>query len=867
MVAVFPCFAIILYSGVEQRRHLIEEAESDVLMLVTAMAQSQRDITLSAKEVLSTLSQFPAIQAMESDSVSSLFRGLLEQNQFKLNLSLIDLNGQVFASGKPFSRTNLADRKHFKEALKENDSAAGEYLVTRMGELVPSFAFAYPVRNKEGEPKAILATVLNLDVFSRIFDVKTLPKKSFLSVTDNKGIRLFYYPAQEETNPIGKPIQAEAWNRAKTGDEKGLFFATGSDGLRRIIAYEKLYLDQEDVPYLYVWAGIPEDYILHPANTVLIRNFLLLFLLTLASLLISWLFSRYFLITPIQQLVSLAQEFAQGNLAARNKHTANSGEIGTLIIAFHNMADALSAKNKQLHEREQRFRTVADFAHDCEYWIDPGGKFLYLSPSCERITGYTPDEILDQPCLVLEMVSSEYEGKIRSHYVNGNKADAPFHTTVFPIINKSGKEVWLEHNCIPVFDDKGNYAGRRGNNRDITDQKRVESEKEQLEQQCIQAQKMESVGRLAGGVAHDFNNMLGVILGHAEIAIDELDIDHPIKNDLLQIQQAANRSSDITRQLLTFARKQIASPKVIDLNETVSGMVKMLLRLIGEDIDLAWLPGKGLWQVNVDPSQIDQILVNLCINARDAIQGGGKITVKSVNCTLGKEYCSTHAGSIPGQYVKIEVSDNGSGIDKEIVPHIFEPFFTTKGINEGTGLGLATVYGIVKQNNGFIYVYSEQGKGTTFSIYFPRYVGTTKQEQLESATEPVLGGNETILLVEDEQTILNMIAKLLHRLGYTVLIAGSPSEAIRLADKHFGGIDLLLTDVIMSEMNGRILMEKLTAKQPGIKCLYMSGYTTNVISHHGVLDEGVNFIQKPFTRKDLAEKIRQILGSREKVCN
>jgi len=382
-----------------------------------------------------------------------------------------------------------------------------------------------------------------------------------------------------------------------------------------------------------------------------------------------------------------------------------------------------------------------------------------------------------------------------------------------------------------------------------------------MEAQLRQAQKMESVGRLAGGVAHDFNNMLGVILGHAELAMEDLDQDQPIFNDLQQIRQAAERSTGITRQLLAFARKQIVSPKVIDLNETLAGMLKMLLRLIGEDIDLAWLPGKRLWPIKIDPSQIDQIMVNLCVNARDAIVDVGKITIETGNCTLNEEYCSAHASFVTGQYVKIDISDNGSGMDKETVSHIFEPFFTTKGVNEGTGLGLATVYGIVKQNNGFVNVYSEQGRGTTFSIYLPRYADKTNTGESESTEEPAIRGSETILLVEDEPTILNMTTTMLQRLGYTVLAVGTPSEAIRLAGEHSGEIDLVLTDVIMPEMNGRMLTENLMVNRPGLKCLFMSGYTANVISHHGVLDDGVNFIQKPFAKSELAAKIRSALSN------
>ncbi len=398
---------------------------------------------------------------------------------------------------------------------------------------------------------------------------------------------------------------------------------------------------------------------------------------------------------------------------------------------------------------------------------------------------------------------------------------------------------------------------------DISEQKQSAKERSLLESQLNQAQKMESVGRLAGGVAHDFNNMLGVILGHAEIAMDQLHPDHPIYVDLQQILQAANRSADITRQLLAFARKQIVVPKVIDLNQTVEGMLKMLLRLIGEDINLAWQPGKGLWPIKVDPSQMDQILANLCVNARDAIEGVGKITVETGNCSLDEEYCSVHVGFISGEYVRINVSDNGSGMDKETVSRIFEPFFTTKNVGKGTGLGLATVYGIVKQNNGFVNVYSEPGKGTTFSIYLPRHRDMTEQKCIEAQVEPVLHGDETILLVEDEPTLLNMTKTMLERLGYQVLGAGAAGEAIRLADEYSGEIHLLLTDVIMPEMDGQILTEKILINRPGIKSLFMSGYTANVISNHGVLADGVYFIAKPFTKRDLAAKVRLVLGDRE----
>ena len=398
---------------------------------------------------------------------------------------------------------------------------------------------------------------------------------------------------------------------------------------------------------------------------------------------------------------------------------------------------------------------------------------------------------------------------------------------------------------------------------DIRERKLAEAKAEKLQAQLTQVQKMESVGRLAGGVAHDFNNMLGVILGHAEMAMDKLESTQPLFADLEEIRKAASRSADLTRQLLAFARKQTISPKVLDLNETIEGMLKMLRRLIGEDIDLVWMPGTRLWPVKLDPSQMDQILVNLCINARDAIEGVGKITVETGNSTLDDEFSATHTGCVSGDYVKVSVRDSGCGMDKFILPHIFEPFFTTKGIGTGTGLGLATVYGAIKQNNGYVDVYSEPEKGTVFTIYLPRIkdVGKFGQGPRERSAEPDVGGHETVLLVEDEPTILKMTTTMLQILGYTVMAANTPGKAISLVEKFAPDIHLLMTDVIMPEMNGRDLAERLITDKRRMRCLFMSGYTSDIIANQGVLVEGTHFIQKPFSKKELAIKIREVLNT------
>ncbi len=394
---------------------------------------------------------------------------------------------------------------------------------------------------------------------------------------------------------------------------------------------------------------------------------------------------------------------------------------------------------------------------------------------------------------------------------------------------------------------------------ELAENKRVEAEKDKLQDQLYQAQKMESVGQLAGGVAHDFNNMLSVIIGFTQLCMDKIDPSQPMHGDLREILNAANRSVNITRQLLAFARKQTICPKVIDLNGAIDGTLKMLRRLIGEDIELKWCPQTDIQPVNMDPSQLDQVLANLCINGRDAIRGSGEIRIETGMAHFEAEECVPQSGMLPGDYVLISVSDSGCGMSREILAKIFDPFFTTKHPGSGTGLGLSTVYGIVSQNNGFIRVYSEVGKGTTFRVYLPRHEGTPEKISEQNGTPPVCGNGEKVLVVEDEEAILRLAQSLLVGLGYDVITADKPSEAIRQARAH-DIVDLLLTDVIMPEMDGLALSKQLQEIHPNLKCLFMSGYTATVIATKGVLDEGVHLVEKPFTRKALAVKVREALS-------
>jgi signal transduction histidine kinase len=436
----------------------------------------------------------------------------------------------------------------------------------------------------------------------------------------------------------------------------------------------------------------------------------------------------------------------------------------------------------------------------------------------------------------------------------------PWEYVEHPLLTARGEERLIAWHNTVLKDKNGTIVATLSSGEDITERKRAEAEREKLQAQFIQAQKMEAVGRLAGGVAHDFNNLAMGIMGYVQLCMDALPPDHRIREWLNEIATDTQRSVNLTRQLLAFARKQIVAPKVLDINDTIEGMLKLLRRLIGEDIDLTWLPGGNLWPIRIDPGQIDQIMVNLCVNARDAIAGVGKVTVETGNTVFDEEYCARHADTVPGEYVMLAVSDNGCGMNAETLSHMFEPFFTTKGVGKGTGLGLATVYGIVKQNHGFVNVSSEPGHGTSFRIYLPRMPGRAVAREAAPAGE-CPRGTETILLADDERSIRITVQAFLERLGYTVLAAETPEDALRLAAEHKGSVHLLITDVVMPRMSGRDLAAHVTAQCPGVKCLYMSGYTANVIAHQGVLDPGVHFLQKPVKRQALAAKIREVLGN------
>jgi PAS domain S-box-containing protein len=504
-----------------------------------------------------------------------------------------------------------------------------------------------------------------------------------------------------------------------------------------------------------------------------------------------------------------------------------------------------------LHEAKRQWECTFDATNDAVCLLDKNQRIVRCNHAMASFSGLSKSDLIGKSCweVVHKTPESIPDCPVQKMVLSGKREWA-----VLQIRN-----CWYEVTADPLLDDEGRLEGAVHIVRDITARKLVEENLGKLENQLLQSQKMEAIGRLASGVAHDFNNMLQVILGRTEMLLRVT----PQEKSLTEISKAAQRSADLTRQLLAFARKQTIAPQVVDINESISVTLSILRRLIGENIDLRWTPSAQPLQIKIDPAQLSQILTNLTVNARDAIKGTGWIRIETGKAIFDEDYCKMQIGFIPGTYARLIVSDSGYGMDKETSAHIFEPFFTTKSVGEGSGLGLATLYGIVRQNGGFVNIYSEIGKGTAFKIYLPLCATDSHiHGQITPPVEPPPPhGKETILFVEDEKTLLSLGRMQLQKLGYTVLSSNLPAEALRLAGDYNGEIHLLITDVVMPEMSGLELSQKIVAQRPQIKCLFVSGYTADIITHHGILDDKLNFLQKPFSSAALAEKIREVLSA------
>lgn len=521
------------------------------------------------------------------------------------------------------------------------------------------------------------------------------------------------------------------------------------------------------------------------------------------------------------------------------------------------MVDITDRRNAEaaLRESEQSYRELIQNANDLIYTHDLNGNFLSLNRAGQRITGYTEEEA--KQLNIADVISPEFLPTAAEMIDRKLKGSPP---TIYSteIIAKDGRRIPLEVNTRLVYRD-GVPVAVQGIGRDISERLAAEEALRQSEEQLRQAQKLESIGLLAGGVAHDFNNMLTAINGYSDLLLRKLPEGDPLRIHVEEIRKAGERSAELTRQLLAFSRRQIMQPQIIDLNSTVADSARMLRRLIGEHIELLTNLRPGLPKIEIDPGQLVQVLVNLVINSRDAMPDGGTITIETRSETVDRKYAGRHVGIEAGRYVVLTVSDNGIGMDAQTRERIFEPFFTTKAVGRGTGLGLSTVYGIIKQSGGNIWVYSEPGQGTTFKIFLPEAVSESVHRSAEPHQGDLPPGSERILLVEDEDSVRMLGKEILSACGYSVIEAANGAEALNLALNSEDPIDLVITDVVMPQMGGRELVERLSAANPQIRVLFTSGYTDDAILRHGIIDKGADFLQKPFTFDALSRKVRQLL--------
>ena len=852
LLTLLPAVGLIVHTGVTQRHWAALYAQEETLSLAHDLSTNYDQVINLTRQLLEVLAQLPAVQNRDAAACSSLFASLLHKHPAYNLLGAIAPDGDLAASALPFSGTvNLSDTQYFQRAVQKRKFAIGEPRIERLTGKA-SVTCAFPAIDREGKLRAVVFASLDLAWLRSMTPVNRLPAGSELLIIDGKGHILARYPDPQLW--VGQSLYEEKIIKTIIQQQKGTAQEPGIDGVSRLYAFTPLTGAASGG---FVSVGIPTKIVYHPANLILTRNLIALGGVLVLALGMAYLFAHFFVLRPMRLLAGAAQKLAAGDLSARTGITCPAGELDQVACTLDEMAEALQSREAErrqaqqsLQETSQKLQALFQASPGAIIVLDPDGRVKIWNPTAERLFGWQAEEVLDQP---LPIVQEDKEGSFRLLRGLSMQGEA-FSGVEVTLQRQDGSPIEINLSTSPLRDPAGNITGIMAIAVDLTAHK-------QLETQFIQAQKMEAVGRLAGGVAHDFNNLLTAMMSYGDLLLHTLREDDPLKRYTEEILKAAERASALTRQLLAFSRKQILEPRLININDVVIEMEKILLRLIGEDIELVTVLAPSLGPVKSDPGHIEQVIMNLAVNARDAMPRGGKLTIETAEVFLDEAYARSHVGVQPGPYEMLAVSDNGTGMDPETQAHIFEPFFTTKEPGTGTGLGLATVYGIAKASGGHVWVYSELGQGTTFKIYFPLAAEGTEALPAPKTTAKSLGGSETILVVEDEDVLRSLICKGLRNYGYTVLEASQGTEALKISQQHQGPIDLALIDVVMPQMSGRTVAEHLAPLAPEMKVLYMSGYTQDTITRHGILDRELLFIEKPFDSATLAGKVRRVLDA------
>jgi PAS domain S-box-containing protein len=843
---IFSVFQARTTSAVER-----DNAEQRALQLARRIATRVDDHVNTVDALLVSLTRTVRLDegggAHNDSLLSSVSRDL--GTRF-LNLSVATADGSVVGLsntvGSRSRRISVSDRTYFQDAIAKRGLGIGKPMIGRVSHEY-SIALGRAILDRNGKPIGIVAASTLLEQLRSILIPNDLPPGAVVTLTDADGMVLARTEDAEAW--IGHDISALATVRNAHKLREGVMEMTGADSVTRLSGFATA----ARVPW-QVFVGIPSDVALARVH-VQERNALMLGIASLVvSLLLAWLLARG-IAGPVRALTEDADAFAAGDLSRRTT-VRPDGELGVLAHTFDRMADALERRSDQLMASEERYRSLFDTLPLPMWVVDRESlRFLAVNEAAVMRYGYSREELLAMT--VLDIRSPEYHDHVREAMASDR--DRTLRGKLAKHLTRAGEVLEVE---ISSDDFKyGNRCARLVVANDVTERRRTEQALLASQEQLRQSQKMEAVGSLAGGIAHDFNNLLTAILGYCDLALEGMPADSTASEDVAEVRRAAQRAAELTHQLLAFSRRQVLKPRVFSLGTALEQTEKILRRLISENIalELSVCPQQTL--VCADPTQVEQVILNLAVNARDAMPRGGRLRLSTGTVTFDVAHSTAGTNLPAGMYAMLAVSDTGSGIAPEIRDRLFEPFFTTKPRGQGTGLGLATVYGIMQQSGGGIEVASVPGTGTTFILYFPM---AAAERSAESSAVPLLDtrrrGEGTILLAEDDEAVRAIARETLERAGYRVLAAADGSAALALAASHDGPIDLLLTDVIMPGMNGRELADTLTRRRPGLRVLYASGYTDNVLEGQDALAPGVTLLDKPFTPADLAAKVRDVLA-------
>jgi two-component system cell cycle sensor histidine kinase/response regulator CckA len=854
VVAFLPVLGLMIYAAVEGRRRAATESQAAALAVARFAAVEQHQLIEGTRQLLVGLSQLPEVANHDGPGCSALFAEVRARFPAHANLGAAAPTGEIFCSAVPMpGPVTIADRPYFRRAIDTREFAVGSFLVGRVTGR-PALPFGYPAIDRAGRLRAVVFVALDLSWLNHLAADAQLPAGSTLTVLDGAGVVLARYPRAEAWVGTAHP-SASLVRAVLTGREEGTAEAPGLDGVLRLYAFRRLPVPR-DAGDLYIGVGIPTAVAFADANRALRRNLLGLVVTSLVILAAVWAGGGLFILRPVRALLQATTRLGTGDLRARTG-LPYAGELGQLAHAFDAMAANLERREA---ERGQAEGALRDSALQYRRLVEGSIQGIYIhqdfvirlaNPAFARMFGFErPEAAIGRD--IRTLIAPEEHARMEAYKqqrLRGEPAPARYE---FQGVRRDGTTLWLE-NTVSVITWDGTSA-ILATLFDITERK-------QLEQQYHQAQKMEAIGQLAGGIAHDFNNLLTVILGRSALLLQRPGLEDSLRKNMELIQSTGQRASALTRQLLTFSRQQVIQPRVLPLRPVIDEISPMLQRLIGEDVELSVTIDPALGSVQADPNQIGQVLLNLVVNARDAMPQGGRLGIEARNVDLDAAAVRGERDARPGAYAVIAVSDTGTGMDEATKARIFEPFFTTKGVGKGTGLGLATVYGIVKQSGGHIAVSTAPGEGTTFTIYLPRVDDAEAEGSLGPAPTRLPRGSETILLVEDEPEVRALTRDILAQLGYRVLEAADPPEARQLADQPHSAIGLLVTDVVMPQMSGPELAAQLKARSPGLRVLYVSGYTNEAVSSRGIAPSDISLLQKPFTPGELARKVREALDT------